>query len=384
MLKVVHTCSSWLPQTETWLFNQVKYLPSNIESHIVTQTTENLEQFQLPNIHTFQKESRSLGYFRERFLRKVGVRRALKYDRVTIQKIKPDVLHSHFGNRGWIDLESIKEERLKHVTTFYGADVSKLPSTDPRWNSRYRDLFNKGDLFLCEGAFMASSIVDLGCHPEKIRVHHLGIDLERIPFTPRNFDPRQPLKILIASTFREKKGIPYAIEALGRLPENVDVKLTIIGDATNTEPDKSEKEKIMRALEKTGLLKKATLRGFLPHETVLQEAYRHHIFLSPSVTASNGDTEGGAPVSIIEMAASGMPVVSTTHCDIPEALNYGGREWLAAERDVDGLVRIFDKWLNNLAGWNDLLLNARRHIDNGYDVLKQGVRLGKIYEELAG
>ena len=384
MLKVVHTCSSWLPQTMTWLFNQVKYLPSNIESHIVTQSTENLEQFQLPNIHAFQKESTPLGYFSERLLRKIGVRRALKYDRVTLRKLAPDILHSHFGNRGWFDLESIDGLRVKHVTTFYGADVSKLPSADPRWNSRYKDLFHKGEMFLCEGSFMASSLVKLGCAADKIRVHHLGIDLEKIPYIPRAYDPSQPLKILIAATFREKKGIPYAVEALGRLPGKIKIELTIVGDASNTESDKSEKEKILTTLEKTGLLQKTTMRGFLPHETVLQEAYRHHIFLSPSVTASNGDTEGGAPVSVIEMAASGMPVVSTMHCDIPEVLNYGGKEWLAAERDVDGLVRIFDKWLNNLSGWNDLLLHARRHVEKEYDVVKQGARLGSIYEELAG
>ncbi len=50
---------------------------------------------------------------------------------------------------------------------------------------------------------------------------------------------------------------------------------------------------------------------------------RHHLFLSPSVTAPDGDSEGGAPVSIIEAAATGMPVVSTTHCDIPQAVDDG-------------------------------------------------------------
>ncbi len=63
--------------------------------------------------------------------------------------------------------------------------------------------------------------------------------------------------------------------------------------------------------------------GYQPHSTLFAEAYRHHIFLSPSVTASTGDTEGGAPVSLIEMAATGMLIVSTTHCDIPEVIKHG-------------------------------------------------------------
>ena len=383
MLKVVHTCRSWLPQTMTWLYNQVKYLPADIESHIVCQSTNNLEQFQLPNIHSFQKESTAIRYYGQRFLRKIGLRQSLNYYRTTLHSLRPDILHSHFGNQGWADLESMNGARLKHVTTFYGFDLSRLPSADPRWNSRYTDLFKKGDLFLCEGPFMASSLVKLGCKPEKIRVQHLGIDLQKIIFKPRNFDPLKPLKVLISASFREKKGIPYAVESIGRLSERMPVELTIIGDAVKSKSGEMEKQKIIGTLEKTGLMKKTTMRGYLPHDIVLQEAYRHHIFLSPSVTSSDGDSEGGAPVSIIEMAASGMPVVSTTHCDIPEVLDYGGKDWLAPERDVDGLVSVLDKWLNDLAAWPGLLLHARKHIEKEFDVSRQGVILGDIYEELA-
>ena len=65
---------------------------------------------------------------------------------------------------------------------------------------------------------------------------------------------------------------------------------------------------------------------------------KHDVFLAPSVTASNGDTEGGAPVAIIEMAASGMPIVSTRHCDIPSVVLDGVTGLLAAERDSEGLA----------------------------------------------
>ena len=62
------------------------------------------------------------------------------------------------------------------------------------------------------------------------------------------------------------------------------------------------------------------------------------MFLSPSVTAQDGDSEGGAPVSIIEAQATGMPIVSTVHADIPEAVVPGESALLSAERDVDGLA----------------------------------------------
>ena len=42
--------------------------------------------------------------------------------------------------------------------------------------------------------------------------------------------------------------------------------------------------------------------------------------LSRTATRASGDTEGGAPMSIFEAQASGMPVVSTLHADIPEVV----------------------------------------------------------------
>ena len=79
----------------------------------------------------------------------------------------------------------------------------------------------------------------------------------------------------------------------------------------------------MAVIEKHKLQSKIRMLGFQPYSVLLEEAYTHHIFLSPSVTASDGDTEGGAPVTLIEMLATGMPIVSTTHCDIPEIICKG-------------------------------------------------------------
>ena len=95
--------------------------------------------------------------------------------------------------------------------------------------------------------------------------------------------------------------------------------------------------------------------GYQPHSTFLREAYENHIFISPSITANDGDTEGGAPVSIIEMAASGMPIISTRHCDIPNVVIDNKTGWLTKERDAKGIynclkwiIKYPDKWLEKL------------------------------------
>jgi colanic acid/amylovoran biosynthesis glycosyltransferase len=123
--------------------------------------------------------------------------------------------------------------------------------------------------------------------------------------------------------------------------------------------------------------------GYQPHEKMISEAYQHHVFLSPSVTASDGDTEGGAPISIIEMAASGMPIVSSRHCDIPQVILDGRTGWLADEKDVDGLARHL-RWLyENPEQWREYTDEGRQHIEANFDVRIQAAELGKIYMSLA-
>jgi colanic acid/amylovoran biosynthesis glycosyltransferase len=190
------------------------------------------------------------------------------------------------------------------------------------------------------------------------------------------------LRVLIVAGYKEKKGIPYALRALARLQSLVPVTITIIGDGALQPEGIREKRQILKTLSDTGLNAKTRLLGFQSYSVVLHEAYDHHVFLSPSVTASNGDTEGGAPVTLVEMMATGMPVVSTMHCDIPEVVKYGADDWLVAERDVEGLVDRLRWLVENRHHWDDRLAVGRKHIEKEYDATLQGKKLENLYRSV--
>ncbi len=380
-LVVLHGFPTWLPQTQTWMYNQVRYLPPDVDCHIVCERTENLEQFDVPNIHSLENAPR-WRYIWDKGLRKLRLRRHLGFLVQQARRHGAQLLHSHFGNVGWINLVAAKRAGIKHVVTFYGVDASRLPRDDHRWYKRYQDLFDQVDLVLCEGPFMANSIVRLGCPEEKVRVHHLGVAVHEITFKPREWNPASPLRVLMAASFREKKGIPYALEALGRLQHDVPLEVTIIGDANQEPRGQEEKRKILETIRKHNLTPKVRMLGYQPHSVLFEEAYRHHIFLSPSVTAKDGDTEGGAPVSLIEMAASGMPIVSSRHCDIPEVIKDGKTGLLAEERNVDELVGHLEWLIEYPDEWEKLALQGHRHVEREYDARNQGQALAAIYHEL--
>ncbi len=376
---VLHSTFRWLPQTQTWLYNQIRYLPPEVENHVVCERSENLDQFPFPHLYNLDNCPPWQRYW-EKGLRKLGLHHHLPFVRQQAKRVKADMLHSHFGHLGWTNLAVAQQMGIPHVVTFYGEDVNRLPQQDPRWHDRYRRLFEQCDRVLCEGPFMANSVVKLGCPPDKVQVHHLGISLDQIAFQPRTWQPGEPLRVLIAASFREKKGIPDALAALGQLQTDLPLEITIIGDASNDPASQLEKEKILTAIAQYQL--KPRLLGYQSHATFFAAAYQHHVFLSPSVTASNGDTEGGAPVSIIEAVATGMPVVSTRHCDIPEVLRNPHRELLAAERDIPGLVNQLLWLTEHPQAWHHLVQAGRAHIEAEFDARVQGQRLATIYRNL--
>lgn len=381
MITVVHSINQWLPQTMTWLHTQVTAMPQDIENQIVCEGTLNLDQFPVENLYSLSDQSKLYIYWDKGF-RKLRIRRHLRYLEEILRRTNANILHSHFGNIGWANMGAVKKTGVKHVVTFYGLDVNRLPTVDPRWQERYQALFKQADCILCEGPHMAKCLVKLGCPQHKVHVHHLGIRVDEIVFKPRVWNPAEPLRVFIAASFREKKGIPYALEALGRLQHEIPLEITIIGDATSEERSQIEKRKIMALTDKHSLQSKIRFLGYQPYTVLFEEAYKHHVFLSPSVTASDGDTEGGAPVSIIEMVATGMPIVSTTHCDIPNVIKDGLTGLLAEERDVDGLVKHLLWLVKNPDKWQEMLVAGRKHIEVEFDAHVQGGKLGEIYEKV--
>lgn len=297
-----------------------------------------------------------------------------------MQSDQVKIIHAHFGRAGYFGLPLAQHTKLPLLTSFYGYDVSQYGKI-PKWQRNYRKLFQYGDLMLCLGPHMQNDLIALGCPKDKTLIHHLGIDIRNIEYRARTWNGTEPLRVLIAAAFRPKKGIPYALAALGRLRQNTDIKITIIGDTLDTADSIPEKRKILDTLKAAGLEDCTTLLGYKPYNYMLQEAYNHHIFMSPSITADDGDMEG-TPMILADMAATGIPIISTRHADIPEMIINGKTGLLAEERSVNELVEHLEWLLANLGQWETMTYQGRRHIATEFDIHVQSERLASIYDAL--
>ena len=383
---VVHFVETWLPMTQTWLFNHVSLLPPEIESDVVCRWTQNLEGFPAERLWSSNAPPKPLN-IAQRAFRKLGLWSDDHVHLPLLEQVlrtkRPQILHSHFGNCGWVNARLARKYDVRHVVSFYGLDLSYLPKIDPHWRSRYQEMSDLVDRVLCEGPHMARCIADLGVDSQKIEVFRLGIDTAKIPYQPRQNPKDRTKRFLVAGSFREKKGIPYGIHALGLFAKQCpDIEVTVIGDGGSSSREQHEKKKIMDSVDQAGIRDRVRFLGYQSHDVLIREFYRNDVFVSPSVTSDDGDTEGGAPVTIIEAAASGMPVASTTHCDIPFVLSPENRQYLAPERDSEALARAI--WsLFESSDWSTLLDANRSLVERELMLITQANRLAQIYRRVA-
>ena len=155
----------------------------------------------------------------------------------------------------------------------------------------------------------------------------------------------------------------------------LDCRLHIIGDG-------SERHRIEAAIEESGLGERVSLAGRQPYSKVLEALWDSHLLLQPSLTAADGDAEGGAPVILLDAQASGLPVVSTVHGDIPEYVLDGESGYLAPEGDVDGLAEQLRRCLFSSDIWARLGRSGRRHVEENYNARTQAAALEEIYDKL--
>lgn len=303
------------------------------------------------------------------------------------------LIHAYFGPVAWRMLSLRRRLGLPLVVSFLGDEVAPSLSpwwswwirTDagpPDWPARLRELFEGADLLLAEGPFLRDRLIELGCPPEKVEVQRIAIPVGDMKFRARTAPPGRPV-VMFAGRFCEQKGVLEALQAVRDLREKGrELEFRMIGDDTLT--DGRYAARVNAYIREHALEDCVTRLGFVNHERYLEEMDRADVFLHPSVVDSTGASEGGAPTTIIEAQALGMPVVSTLHCDIPNVTVPGESAVLVPERDAPALARALASVLDDPGRWEAMGRAGRRHVEANHDIEKEVKLLEDRYLSLLG
>lgn len=379
-IKVVHykSCLGYL--TENWIYNQVAGLENKVLIKVYAIAQLNKDILPFNSVRSLRDD---LNYF-PRLFNRAWNKFFHRYPQflLWLWKDTPNLVHAHFGPNGHYILPYVRFLNISLITSFYGSDAYCLQQKEPCWRNKYKTLFKHGRLFLAEGPAMRQQLIELGCPSEKVVIHHIGVKLEKYKFCDRK--PNEEIRLLVCGRFVEKKGILYAIEALKRVisKTKADIRLTIVGDSDSEGTLTDEKRNILDAIKKYEVGNAVTITGYVPHNELMKIVYSHHILLAPSVHASDGDAEGGFPVILTEVLATGMPVLAFDHCDIPEIIQDGVSGFLVSERDVDALTEKLIYLIEHPEIWPEMGRAGRAHVEANYDSNKLNDRLVEIYKQL--
>jgi glycosyltransferase involved in cell wall biosynthesis len=283
-------------------------------------------------------------------------------------RVRVDRLHAHFANRSTTvarlasRISGIPYSFTAHAFDIYRTDVS------PRILRRKIDDANFVITISESNQDLLEKVAEE--RGDKIRLLHNGIDLSA--FTPAPIPERPSFSILCVARLVEKKGLPYLIEACGRLRDRgLDFRCRIIGRG-NLRP------RLAAMIAERQLEDRVSLRGAVRQGEV-PDLYRSaDVFVLPAIVASDGNREG-LPVSIVEALACGLPVVSTPVSGISEVVHHDHNGLLVPERNPSELAEALERLITDRPLYDRLRDNARQSVTGRFDIRRTSRSLQELF-----
>jgi glycosyltransferase involved in cell wall biosynthesis len=198
-----------------------------------------------------------------------------------------------------------------------------------------------------------------GASDGRVRCIYHGLDLREYAPGP---DPRRdrPL-ILSVGQLKPKKGFHHLLDACRLLAERgLAFDCEIVGEG----PLRGE---LSARIVELDLRSRVRLLGALPHEGVVEKYREATVFALPCMTGPDGDRDG-IPNVILEAMAIGLPVVSTRHSGIPEAIEDGRTGLLVPPGDPGGIANAIARLLEDGSLRERLGSRARERVKQVFDV----------------
>ena len=272
-----------------------------------------------------------------------------------MKKHEVDMILAEFGIHGAHICPHARDLEIPLIVHFHGHDAHRDPLLEG-FKDRYRTMFDYAYKLISVSHTMTKKLVEMGADPAKIVYN---------PYGPREF------------FYQNQSDYQKTFVAIGRFTDIKAPYLTLMAfrQVLESHPDarlvmggEGELLEVCKTLARTWDIEtQVSFPGALHHDQVL-ELFSHSCgFVQHSVMPTYGDAEG-TPVAILEAGAAALPVVSTFHAGISDAVIHSETGFLVNERDVEGMADYMELLLGDQEMCRSMGGAAREHIRTNYNI----------------
>ena len=201
-------------------------------------------------------------------------------------------------------LESFKEAKKHNIKCIYELPTAHWSfyekNTEPEMKIRKESELTLADIIIVASTWAAKSFIRFPQYKSKIHIVPYGFP-EKVNINRNNwYNGIRPLKVLFAGQLTDRKGIPFLIKALAKIPKNL-LELTFLGRGPY------EKELKQR-------FSNARFISSAPYEQVLKVMGKNDVLIMPSLADGFG-------LVISESMSQGMAVIATGNTALKDIYN---------------------------------------------------------------
>jgi glycosyltransferase involved in cell wall biosynthesis len=205
--------------------------------------------------------------------------------------------------------------------------------TSPDWE--IREKLDACDWLVTCSAYARDHLAALDSSGSRVELVYHGLDSSRFPAAPETRpmrdgrDPADPVRILCVGRAVEKKGHDILLEALGRLPEDLNWRLWHIGGG-------ELRDRLRTQGERLGIADRVEWFGALPQGEVIERYRSADLFVLASRVGDDGDRDG-LPNVLMEAQSQALACIATDVSAIPELIVDGETGVLVPSEDPAAL-----------------------------------------------
>ena len=283
--------------------------------------------------------------------------------REALRRFRPDLIHAHFATEAAAAARDLASELgIPFTFTAHGYDIFRKPPPD--WRARAEAAAATVTVSESNARFIAETY---GVPGDRLQVVPPGVDVSRFrPSAGRG----EPVDIVCVARLVEVKNVRLLLRACAALRDRGrTLRCIVVGDG----PLRSE---LARLRDRLGLTRSVELVGPATQEQVVHWWQRARL---GALTSSNE----GFPVSLLEAAACGVPVVATAVGGVPELVVEGATGLLVPPDDAHAFARAVARLLDDAPLAARLGAAARARVEARFSLERQVDRLVAVWVEVA-